>query len=202
MGGSYWVAVGTLVLSDLCSMMLWAVCPKAHHSPPPRAVAMRISVQLVGLESLQLCWSNAKCPSGAPLQLQPGRWAQAPLIIEQKYCSYRHISLSFSPTAVLMLMSGVLLFHLGMSGFAVGLTPPVLRMGLLSQQILPLPYEFASSISVASHCCFFLSTSKVVLSHSFLPLLWHLPWLLGSGGMLVGPGTTQVPQSQWSPGMG
>lgn len=33
MGGSYWVAVGTLVLSDLCSMMLWAVCPKAHMFP-------------------------------------------------------------------------------------------------------------------------------------------------------------------------
>lgn len=37
-----------------------------------------------------------------------------------------------------------------------GSYPPVLRTGLFNQQILPLPYQFASSISVASHCSFFL----------------------------------------------
>lgn len=61
--------------------------PMGPSSPAPGTAAMRISAQPGGLESQRLCQSSAECPPRAPPRLLPGRWARAPLIIEQKYCS-------------------------------------------------------------------------------------------------------------------
>lgn len=157
LAGSHWVAVGTLVLSDLYCLGNLSQSPQVTSLLPSTQGSGRKDFSAAGgIGKPTALLEQCQVPPGGSPAAPAWPMAQAPLIIEQKYCSYQHISPSFSPTAALMLMSGVLLFHLGTSSFAVALTPTALRMGFFNQQIFPLPYRFASSLSVASHCCFFL----------------------------------------------